>query len=289
MFSISKILLPVDFSERSAGAIRYAIPLARHFNSELALLHVFVPPGEFGKIEGAAVLEDLLVELQAGSQKSLDAFMKADLQDLKLNRILVHGDPAGKIVEYALSEKPDLIMMATHGYGPFRRFLLGSVTAKVLHDAKCPIWTGVHVEEFPSTGSTKPSHIVCAVDLGPQSIHTLDWAARLAAEMKAPMTIVHVISSLDPHTQTYYLSPEWRKDVSDEALASLGELKKNMGIQAEVKLEFGDVHKGVCHAAAALKADLLVINRGVDGVSGGRLRTYAYAIIRDSSCPVVSV
>ncbi|MBZ5555413.1 MAG: universal stress protein [Acidobacteriia bacterium] len=289
MFSISKILLPIDFSERSAGAARFAIHLARHFNSELALLHVFEPPGEFGKIEGAPVLEDLLVELQAGSQRTLDAFMKTEFQDLKVTRTMLHGDPAGKIVEYTLSEKPDLIMMATHGYGPFRRFLLGSVTAKVLHDAKCPIWTGTHVEAFHSLESARPGHIVCAIDLGPQSRHTLDWAARMADDMKAPMTIVHVITSLDPHTQTYYLSPEWRKDVSDEALASLGELKKDMGIKAEVKLEFGDVHKGVCHAAATLKADLLVINRGVDGGSGGRLRTYAYAIIRDSSCPVVSV
>ena len=289
MFSIANILLPVDFSERSLGAARYAIPLARHFNSELTLLHVFVPPEAFGKIEGAAVLEDLLGDLRAGSVRTLNAFMKKDLPDLKVNRILLEGDSARKIVEYAHSEKPDLVMMATHGYGPFRRFLLGSVTAKVLHDAHCPVWTGVHVEKFSSLESNKPGHIVCAIDLGSQSRHTLDWAARLSTELKAQMTVVHVLASLDPHTQTYYLSAEWRKHLCDEAMAAIEGLKKDLGIQAEVKLEMGDVHKGVCHAAEALKADLLVINRGGDGGPGGRLRTYAYAIIRDSSCPVVSV
>ncbi|MGB7621127.1 MAG: universal stress protein [Terriglobia bacterium] len=289
MFSIPRILLPVDFSERSAGAARHAIRLARHFQSELTLLHVFAPPAEFGKIEGAPVLDDLLGELRTGSERALNDFMKTELADLLVHRILLEGDPAGTIVEYAHAKKPSLIMMATHGYGPFRRFLLGSVTAKVLHDAHCPVWTGVHVEELPSVGSPGLHRVVCAIDLAPQSSRALDWAARLSIELRAPMTIVHVMTSLDPRDTTYYLSPEWRKHVSDEALAAIEGLKKDLGIQADVKLEMGDVHKGVCHAAAALKADLLVINRGGDGGHGGRLRTYAYAIIRDSPCPVVSV
>ncbi|MGA8595805.1 MAG: universal stress protein [Bryobacteraceae bacterium] len=45
------------------------------------------------------------------------------------------GDPAAAIVKCAQAEQVDLIMMPTHGYGPYRKFLLGSVTAKVLHDS----------------------------------------------------------------------------------------------------------------------------------------------------------
>jgi hypothetical protein len=41
-------------------------------------------------------------------------------------------------------------MMSTHGYGAFYRFLLGSVTAKVLHEIQCPVWTGAHLEEAPA-------------------------------------------------------------------------------------------------------------------------------------------
>jgi hypothetical protein len=54
-----------------------------------------------------------------------------------------------RIVEFAHNNNITLIAMPTHGYGLFRRFLLGSVTAKVLHDADCPIWTGVHMEAAP--------------------------------------------------------------------------------------------------------------------------------------------
>ena len=59
--------------------------------------------------------------------------------------------------------------MPTHGYGIFRSMLLGSVTAKVLHDAACPVWTGVHVEETPPN-SAAFERILCAVDLTDKSI-----------------------------------------------------------------------------------------------------------------------
>jgi len=52
-------------------------------------------------------------------------------------------------------------MMPTHGLGGFRRFLLGSVTAKVLHDADCPVWTGVHLERAPHSKQLS-SGISCA-------------------------------------------------------------------------------------------------------------------------------
>ena len=48
------------------------------------------------------------------------------------------GEPAREIVDFAAANQVDLVMMPTHGYGPFRQLLLGSVAAKVLHDAHVP-------------------------------------------------------------------------------------------------------------------------------------------------------
>src|SRR5207245_2957797 len=64
--------------------------------------------------------------------------------DLAAGAIVSLGDPAAEITHYAEKNQVDLIMMPTHGYGRFRNMLLGSVTAKVLHDAHCPIWTAAH-------------------------------------------------------------------------------------------------------------------------------------------------
>ena len=148
MKSLTKILLPVDFSERSLGAARYAKTLADHFHSELTLLHVLTPPHyEFGALEiGGSMLTELYTNRAAQVEKELETFLAGELEGTEAKRVVVEGDPARQIVEYAHEEGVGLIVMPTHGYGPFRQFILGSITAKVLHDADCPVWTGVHLE-----------------------------------------------------------------------------------------------------------------------------------------------
>jgi nucleotide-binding universal stress UspA family protein len=76
---------------------------------------------------------------KAERRRDLDLFLTEELRGSRVKRILIEGDPARTIVEYAHSENSGLIVMPTHGYGPFRRLLLGSVTSKVLHDADCPV------------------------------------------------------------------------------------------------------------------------------------------------------
>src|SRR5262249_53309636 len=152
MRSLAKILLPVDFSERSLGAARYAKNLATQFDSELTLLHVLTPPHyEFGALEiGGSMLSELYVNRAAQVEKELASYLVEELAGLNVRRVVLEGDPAREIVEFAHSEQAGLVVMPTHGYGPFRQFILGSITAKVLHDADCPVWTGVHLEEAPS-------------------------------------------------------------------------------------------------------------------------------------------
>jgi nucleotide-binding universal stress UspA family protein len=165
--------------------------------------------------------------------------------------------------------------MPTHGYGPFRRFILGSNTAKVLHDADCPVWTGVHMEDAPTAPSIAVRNVLCAVDLGQQSSKTLFWAARLAQEFGARLTLLHVTAC----------GPGINQAASEE----LRRLQGFVGSEADLETETGEPARVICAAAERLKADVLVIGRGSAAGVFGRLRTNAYAIIRQSPCPVVSV
>ena len=79
--------------------------------------------------------EGLASDLRAEVQK----FTDSELPKVQVRCVVETGDPAAVIIEYAENEKVNLIAMPTHGYGTFRRFLLGSVTAKVLHDANVPV------------------------------------------------------------------------------------------------------------------------------------------------------
>ena len=282
MRSLVRILLPVDFSERSLGAARYARVLATHFQSELTLLHVLAPPAyEFGALEiGGSMLNELYVCRNAQVESELKTFLADELAGMNVRRVVLEGDPARKIVEYAHNEQMGLIVMPTHGYGQFRRFILGSITAKVLHDADCPVWTGVHLEQAPPSGVVALRHVACALDLGPQSLNALKWAAGIRKEFGAKLTILHVATCAQAPGQ------ELETNIR-EAVTSL---QRQSGAEdAEVVVRPGDPPKVVCAETERLQADLLVIGRGSAGGRFGRLRANAYAIIRQSPCPVVSV
>jgi len=287
MFAITRILLPIDFSARSADAAAAATAVAGHFHSEITLLHVvprhfetpIVLPGQSTVIPGAA---------QEEAEEKMREFWCEAWRHLEVQRVLREGDPARTIVEYADSEQFDLIMMPTHGYGPFRRLLLGSVTAKVLHDAKCPVWTAVHSQETPVHISAEPRRIAAAVDLEPYSSNVLRWAGRLSCEFGAPLSIIHV-APLDPRVEDDYLSPGWREKVISNDKAEVTGLMQIDGINGEIHIEVGSIPDAVIERTQNVQADLLVIGRSGHGGVTGRLPTNAYAIIRNSPCPVLAV
>ncbi len=290
MPSLAKILLPVDFSGRCRGAARYAEALGVRFNSEICLLHVLSSLHyEFSVLEvGGSVLNELYAARTAQVRKNLESLLAEELRHLRVRRVLLEGDPARKVVEYAHQEHVDLIVMPTRGHGPFRRFILGSVTAKVLHDADCPVLTGVHMDEAPPIEQIEFRNILAAVDLSAHSAKTIEWAAWLASAVGARLWLIHATPSLEGRTGEYF-DPNWREHLAEEAHRAIDKLAGAAGVQPEIIIGSGEAPEVVCTAAKRLGADLLVIGRSsVAGVLG-RLRTNAYAIIRQSPCPVVSV
>jgi len=291
MFSLSKILLPIDFSDRCFEGARYALPLlVKQFNSEVTLLHVIPPYLDFGAEElGLSLSGDWIEKRKSQARRALESFLSEELRQPPVKRVLAEGDAAHQIVEYAHSQPTNLIMMPTHGHGPFRRLLLGSVTSKVLHDADSAVWTGVHTNKDRPAEHMTLKHVVCAVDLQRHSRNTLKWAGSLANEFRANLTVVHVPASLEWQTQAYYFAHDWRDHMMAKAKADIETLLQGVESRAEVDLEFGDIAESVCSAAERLRADLLVVGRGAAAGNFGRFRTHAYAIIRRSPCPVVSV
>ena len=290
MPSLAKILLPVDFSGRCRGGARYVEALAARLGSEVILLHVLPPPNyEFGAMEpGGSVLSELYAARSAQVKRDLDTHLAGELAGLSVTRVLLEGDPARRIVEYAAGEGVDLILMPTHGYGPFRRFILGSVTAKILHDADCPVMTGIHLEEAPPIESISFRRVLVAIDLGPQSARALEWAAWLASATGATLSLLHVMPSLEGPSGEYF-DRDWRGKQAGEAEVQIRALVGKTGVAPELLIESGDAPGVICALAQKLPADLLVIGRGSAAGMFGRLRTNAYAIIRQSPCPVVSV
>jgi nucleotide-binding universal stress UspA family protein len=257
MFQIKKILFPVDFSDKARKAAPYAGALAARFDAELILVHVVEPP----------TYNTSLAESHGSHWESFASAFSGN--HLHVRRLTEHGDEAApKIIHCAKVHHADLIMMPTHGLGMYRRLILGSTTAKVLHDADCPVWTGAHLENAAPRETI--GRICCAVDLKPHSAKVIEWAHHLAKKFQAELTLVHV-------------------GLAAGTMRAIEELQKTEGSQAAVRVEDGDPAKTVARISAELAADLLVIGRGAELGIMGRLEATAYSIIRLSHCPVVSV
>jgi len=286
MFSLPRILLPVDFSERSNSAARYARFLAAKFNSEVDVVHV-VDVRTYGLLalepaEGPTGQE----HLAAG--ENLDAFISAHLGDVKTRTAVLYGDPAREITKYAHQHLASLVVMPTHGRGPFRQFLLGSVTAKVLHDADCPVWTGVHDENSPVRDPLKFECILCAVDLSEAAVRPITWAWEFSQALGAGAALLHVAPDWGVENPQFF-NGKVREHLMRKWTEELERLQQAAGSKAEVHIREGEIARTTAAAAQELKADLVVIGRGAASGTLGRLRTFSYSIIRQSPCPVVSV
>jgi nucleotide-binding universal stress UspA family protein len=291
MPTLSKILAPVVFSAQCEDAARHAAALACRFHSELILMHVYIPPwAAVASPEGYATPPQYDVDATMHRiREQLDQFLCQELQGLRVRREVYDGDPALAIAEFAKDEKCDLVVMPTHGYGPFRRFLLGSVTAKVLHDACCPVLTGPHLENPPAIASPCFGKILCAVDLGPHSRAVLEWARWLAAEFASEVTVLHVLPSAQTHLDGVYFDPQWRNDLAARARDRFAAIQSETGAQYQIRIEAGDIPDTLRETAESIGANLLVIGRGHTRRLLGRLRANAYAILRESPCPVLTI
>jgi nucleotide-binding universal stress UspA family protein len=274
-FQLGRILFPVDFSDRCRGAAAYVEALVGRFDAELILLHVIEPPS----------YNSLLADLHTVAPEAFDRFLGAGLKHLRVTRLIERGEAARKIVECASNHQVDLIMMPTQGLGLYRRLILGSNTAKVLHDAQCPVWTGVHLEDAPPIEGLSCRRIACAVDLKPASARVLGWAEHLAQEYQAELILMHVADV----RSGWRADQDQEREVQRNAEDVLEELKNTTGSRASIRVEGGDPAKVVPRLAAELQTDLLVIGRRAETSFRGRLERTAYSIIRDSACPVVSV
>ncbi len=273
MFPPKRILFPVDFSERCTDAARMVETLVGHFQAELTLLYVIEP----------LTYNDIPFDASNLTEEQLRGYLTEELKHFNVNRVLLHGEAAHKITEYAQSRNFDLIMLPTHGYGRFRRFILGSVAAKVLHDAVCPVWTGVHMEQMPRLEDIAFRNIVCAIDLGKQSCRTLRWAHKFAAEFGASLKLIHAVPA------ARYGDPATKEKLILEAAERAQGVQDCVGSTASIHILSDEVPEAVCGFADREKADLLVIGRSLEEGMLDRLRANAYSIIRQSPCPVISV
>ena len=258
MISFQRIIFPVDLSPQSVAAAPFVKAVASRFQSEVLLLHVVeVPPAWYGTPEAGAY--DPLIDISSmleDRREALRTYLTNELSDIPIQRCVQSGDPALRITQYAHQKKADLIMMPTHGYGPFRGLLLGSVTAKVLHDAECPVWTTVHASETAINAGRPWRHLVCAVDDDSRDVPLVRWAAELASAQGAELQLVHAVTGFEEDPSAGVNDP-LREFLFNVARERIDKLQAEAGTKLELCIASGDPGKVVQDFATRRSADLV--------------------------------
>jgi nucleotide-binding universal stress UspA family protein len=221
-------------------------------------------------------------------REALEHFPVPGLDAANVRRDLAEGSPVACIVDRAARMDAPLVMMPTRGHTRFRQLLLGSVTAGVLHDADCPVWTDAHTEDKPVPTGVWHS-IVCAIDMGPRTPNVLQAASEFSEQLDTSLHVIHSVPGIDPRFPSAmadrahaFLVNEAREDFPAHCR------KAGVEVPLEIVEDVGLVN-GVVGAIVKHDADLLLIGRGVIQGSLGRLRTNAHDLIRRSPCAVLSV
>jgi len=281
------ILFPVDFSEICHAFRSDVRAMAERLDARVTLLHV---TEVYAGVDLGFPMPSDLEEHKQRDISLLRTFSEpfVSLKPGSLNTAIAVGDPAAAIIDFTEANGVDLIMMPTRGYGPFRSLLLGSVTAKVLHDGACAVWTTAHTCDLASPAHSSVGSIICAVDLDPDAPELIRRAVELGALFNATVRLVHAVPAA--HSARYdYLGENFGAYLMDASRKEMVRVQDKAGTKLEARIEANTVSDAVRSVAVDCAADLVVIGRGRLDKVLGRLRTNAYAIIRNSPCPVMSL
>lgn len=140
---IRNILVPIDFSDYSKNALRYAAQFAKQFNAKIFLVYVVEPmiyPADFSM--GQVAIPSMDSDLQNRAAQELKVLAKNFIEStINFETLIKTGKPFVEINETAKEVDADIIIMATHGHTGVEHLLFGSTAEKVVRKAPCPVLT----------------------------------------------------------------------------------------------------------------------------------------------------
>ena len=271
MPTVRSVLCPVDFSEQSRQALRWASAIAQYRDGEMTVLSVVAP------LLAEAARTRLGVDLAStDAESALRDFVEATLpeharQAAHVRMQVAVGDPSEAILQTGRRLNAGLIVMGTHGLGGFRKLLLGSTTEQVLRRTECPV-LAVHAGAVSAPAVEHPGvqlrRILVATDFRESATAAMHWARDLASDISVPLVLAHVVEPI--------VVPPWWRALLDEAESD--RVASGQRMLARLSASFRDTHTdsvvSIGHPADTIAS--LAVERGaglvVMGLANPRIR-----------------
>jgi nucleotide-binding universal stress UspA family protein len=284
MVSSPSVLCPVDFSDNSGGALRYAALIASHLGARLTLLAVNDPVLVEASQLGAApdhLVEDTAREVDRFCQRTLDGQL-ATIGDVRLE--VTAGKPADEILRVAKDRKVDLIVMGSHGSTGFRKLFFGSTTERVLRDTTVPVLVTPAGDAGPRRAEdveTTVRRLLVPVDLTAATAHQVAVAKVVAEHARVPMLLLHVIEPVRSMLAAHPRLPKIDAERRDRAERHLDDLIAGVAprVHPEALVAYGEPAEEIAKVAAGRETGLIVMGLHSSPVLGPRMGSVTYRVL----------
>lgn len=282
-FEPKVLLCPTDFSQPADLALRYARHVADCFKARLIVLHadVFEAPIYFTESD-VNQLAKMLEQSKEAAHSYLIRHVKGRIgESAEFEPLAIEGQTVSTILEISEEKKADLIVMGSHGRSGFNRFVLGSVTEKVLHGTDRPLLVVHERKGEAETGGISIHRVLCPVNYSEIAQKALGHAGAISRCFGAELVVLHVIEDQSGDMNEADQHDRLCTWVPPELLA-----------QCSVKewVRQGEAAERIIQAATSEGCDMIVL-----GAQHKQFRettvlgTTTLRVTRHSSCPVLIV
>lgn len=293
---IRNVLVPVDFSPPSLGAVEFALPLVKQFGADLHLVHVFASDYP---ITALVALPLALPEVEINEsvhQQLKDVAKKYSIDLRRENLHALKGRPFEEICRLARDISIDLIVVATRGHTGWKHLALGSTAERVVRYSPCPV-LAVH-QATSKTGKPQLDFrkILVPIDFSECSMKGLEYAKAWARQFNSTLVLLNSV-----HFEYYVASDEYARydlpllmqqaeKAAREQMRDLVQKTDWNGLKIEMSLQVGHAGQQICERAEDCGADLIVTStHGTTGFKHVLIGSTAEYVVRHASCPVLVV
>jgi nucleotide-binding universal stress UspA family protein len=280
-----KILVPLDGSQLSQRALEPALELSRQTGAELLLVRV--PTADtlsfaVSEAKQREIAQDALVYLETIRQSN-------DQPQLNIRTEVLDGDVASAIVDAARAEQVDLIVMSTHGYSGLTRWVLGSVTEKVLRSAPCPV--------MAIRAARRLQRSLITLDGSPLAERAIEPGLSLAQSLKIEVTLLRCVpyiatnGELDEHERG--LSRRLQEDLISEAkeyLQARSASSAHSDLAIKTAVQIGSPADSILEYIETYGIDLIVMaTHGRTGLKRWVYGSVTAKVLRSVSCSLLVI
>lgn len=295
-----RILVPLDGSDIAEQAMPYAQLLTRGLKANIELLRVYsTPPAELSDPARGVYLSQIcetfknMAEDYLGEQAAI-----LRKEGLSVATVVLEGDAAGHIVSEAEKEPDTLIVICSHGRSGITRWVMGSVTDKVLRATSAPMLIIRPKADGTLVQNLELKDIIVPLDGSPLGEEVLSHAVNLSKEFGLGVTLLRAIpSAAEYFSYMDYPIPnydELYQQVEEDAKQYLEETRQRISQQGtprvEARLILGNAAGAITDYARDVPNSIIAMTtHGRSGVGRWVLGSVADRVVRHSGNPVLLV